>query len=150
MLKKLTIAKLIFLLGLVWPSIFLGQEIITGQVSVIDGDTIRIDNIKIRFLGIDAPDRGKDPQSAFYLDAKNALSVFVGHNSVSCQPTGDKSYDRIVAKCFLGKIDLSAFMVENGWAVDWPKFSKGDYADEMLLAKQKKLGVWTILSKSWR
>ncbi|HMS44222.1 MAG TPA: thermonuclease family protein [Alphaproteobacteria bacterium] len=130
--------------------IAIGQEVISGQASIIDGDTIRIDNIKIRLLGIDAPDKGKDPQSVFYTDSKNALSVFIGQHKISCQPTGDKSYDRIVAKCFMGKTDLAAYMVLNGWAVDWPKFSKGDYADEMLKAQQQKLGVWQKINYSWR
>lgn len=127
-----------------------GQEIIAGQASVIDGDTIKIDGVKIRLLGIDAPDKSKDPQSAFYLPAKNALSDFIGQQQITCRPTGDKSYDRIVASCFLGKKDIAEYMVKIGFAVDWPKFSKGIYADEMQFAVQNKIGMWGILSKSWR
>ena len=138
-----------FYLILVQP-VAIGQEIISGQASIIDGDTLKIDTVKIRLLGIDAPDKGKDPQSAFYTEAKNALTMYIGQQKISCQTTGDKSYDRLVAKCFLGKTDLAAFMVENGWAVDWPKFSKGDYADEMQKAQQQKLGIWGKLNKSWR
>lgn len=150
MFKNITTKSLIFLLVLGWPSILLGQEIISGFASVIDGDTIRLNNTKIRLLGIDAPDKGKTPQAAFYLDAKNVLADFVGQHEISCRPTGDKSYDRIVAICFLGKIDLSAYMVEKGYAVDWYNYSKGAYADEMKIAQQKKLGIWQTIKKSWR
>ena len=147
---KKTIGYLIFIFFISWPSLSIGQPPIIGQATVIDGDTIRIDNIKIRLLGIDAPDKGKDPQSVFYVPAQEVLANFIGQKKITCRPTGDKSYDRIVAICFLGKIDLSAHMVEQGYAVDWYNYSKGAYADEMMIAKQKKLGIWKVIKKSWR
>jgi endonuclease YncB( thermonuclease family) len=140
---------LFFVLFLLNPSLQ-AQEIIAGQVSVIDGDTLKIGTVKIRLLGIDAPDKGKTAQSVFYEQSKQALATFIGQQQITCRPTGDKSYDRIVASCFLGKKDIAEYMVEIGFAVDWPKFSKGIYADEMQFAVRNKVGMWGILSKSWR
>ena len=41
-----------------WPGS--AQEPITGVASVIDGDTIEIHGIRIRFFGIDAPEVGSN------------------------------------------------------------------------------------------
>jgi endonuclease YncB( thermonuclease family) len=40
-----------------WPGS--AQEPITGVASVIDGDTIEIHGVRIRFFGIDAPEGGQ-------------------------------------------------------------------------------------------
>jgi endonuclease YncB( thermonuclease family) len=38
-----------------------------------------------------------------------------------------KSRDRIVAQCFLDRLDLAEEMAKSGTACDWPKFSGGHY-----------------------
>jgi endonuclease YncB( thermonuclease family) len=35
--------------------------------------------------------------------------------------------DRIVAQCFLHKLDIAEEMTKSGTACDWPKFSGGHY-----------------------
>jgi endonuclease YncB( thermonuclease family) len=37
------------------------------------------------------------------------------------------SRDRIVAQCFLDKLDIAEEMAKSGTACDWPKFSGGHY-----------------------
>lgn len=47
---------------------------------------------------------------------------------VTAEIREDVSYDRIVAKCYLPDgTDLAAELVRQGLALDWPKFSGGEY-----------------------
>ena len=104
------------------------QADITGRASVIDGDTIEIRDQRIRLFGIDAPEgrqrcklNGKPwrcgQQSTF------ALAEFIGKAWVRCNERDRDRYKRIVAVCFLGNKNINAWMVRNGWAVDYRRYS---------------------------
>jgi endonuclease YncB( thermonuclease family) len=93
---------------------------------ITDGDTFRCDGgVKIRLWGVDAPERNTPKGPA----ATRALAEITHGQSLVCQRKG-KSYDRIVAQCFIGRRDVAAEMVRRGHAVDLPRFSKGLYAKE--------------------
>ncbi|WP_229174742.1 thermonuclease family protein [Bradyrhizobium ivorense] len=51
-------------------------------------------------------------------------------------------YGRSVAVCTVGKIDLADWLVRGGLAVDWPRYSKGDYASAEAKARAKQSGMW--------
>ena len=123
------------------------QADITGRASVIDGDTIEIRDQRIRLFGIDAPEgrqrcklNGKPwrcgKQSTF------ALAEFIGKAWVRCNERDRDRYKRIVAVCFLGNKNINAWMVRNGWALDYRRYSKGAYQTEQVQAKQDRLGIW--------
>lgn len=125
-----------------------GQEFI-GRASVIDGDTIEITGTRIRFDGIDAPEssqRCEDATGNQYRCGKvsaEALDRFLAASRpTSCAPKG-KSYDRVVAVCRRADgTNVNAWMVRNGYAIDWPKYSKGRYAPEQEAARAAKAGIW--------
>lgn len=100
------------------------REPITGRCFVIDGDTIVIRKQKIRFAGINAPELNKP----YGKQAKWTLVDLVKGQQITAHPTGETSYDRIVAKCFLpnGR-DLAAEMVKLGLALDIPHFKNAKY-----------------------
>ena len=56
MVQKILIFKIFFLIFLFNNNLIYAETII-GIATVIDGDTIHIDNNKIRLHGIDAPER---------------------------------------------------------------------------------------------
>jgi endonuclease YncB( thermonuclease family) len=109
-----------------------------GPVTHIrDGDTfvLRVDgvNLPVRLCGVDSPERdGKG-----YLPAKIALTELIKGKSVRCVQVGSgtpcdgrsrsTSRDRIVARCFVGDLDIAAEMVRSGKACAWPKFSGSYY-----------------------
>lgn len=101
------------------------ENSITGRCYVIDGDTIRIGNVNIRLVGIDAPEL----DHPWGKKAKWELFALCKGHKVRAVLEPDLSYDRVVATCFLpdGR-DLSAEMVKCGLALDWPKFSGGKYS----------------------
>src|SRR6201987_727573 len=106
---------------------------LTGQASVIDGDTIEIHGTRIRLWGIDAPEstqlcRGEDSlQYRCGAKAANDLDVFIARRPVSCTPISLDQYGRIVATCTVDGTDLGQWLVSNGLALDWPNYSHGMY-----------------------
>ncbi|KIN71654.1 thermonuclease family protein [Sulfitobacter guttiformis] len=109
---------------------------IEGAPYVIDGDTIVIKKTQIRLFGIDAPEinhpHGKN--------AKWAMVALCKGQTIRAQVSDQDAHGRTVARCYLpdGR-DLSAEMVKQGMAIDWPKFSGGIYREMELPDVRKKL-----------
>ncbi|MBL6426700.1 MAG: thermonuclease family protein [Maritimibacter sp.] len=101
------------------------ETTITGKCYVIDGDTIQIGKVRLRLAGIDAPEL----DHPWGQKAKWELVRLCKGAVITAELEQDISYDRLVATCYLpdGR-DLSAEMVRLGFALDWPKFSKGKYS----------------------
>ena len=97
---------------------------ITGKCHVVDGDTIHIGKHKIRLAGINAPELDEP----YGQQAKWALVEICKGQVITAYPDGEKSYERIVATCFLddGR-DLGAEMVKMELALDIPLFPNADY-----------------------
>ena len=96
---------------------------IKGRARVIDGDTLWVGRIKIRLNGIDAPERGQ-PR---YRAATQTLQKLVAGKTVVCRLNGDKTYDRYVGVCYVGKYDLAASVIASGNALDCARYSGGRY-----------------------
>ena len=131
------------------------KSIIEGKAIVLDGDTIKIKGERIRFGGIDAPEsyyKGKkqtcieDSNKVFCGQiSKEKLMEKIGNNSLNCKIEKNKDrYKRSVGECFLKEESLSVFMVRNGYAFDWPRYSKGKFLNDQEYAKINKLGFWNM------
>jgi endonuclease YncB( thermonuclease family) len=118
---------------------------LAGTASVIDGDTIEIHGERIRLDGFDSPERGSMCGSAnVYKGAAFALSNFIGQHTVICDISGKDRYDRKIGDCKAGGKSLAEFMVGEGWARDWPRYSHGAYADEERQARNARRGIWGL------
>jgi endonuclease YncB( thermonuclease family) len=94
---------------------------VTGQASVIDGDTLEIHGTRIRLWGIDAPEssqRCRNDESLQYrcgAKAANELDTFIARRPVDCSPVSLDQYGRTVAY-----VRLMASTLRTGWyATDW-------------------------------
>ncbi len=119
---------------------------LTGIPKIIDGDTIRIGSTRIRLHGIDAPEAkqtctagGKEWRCGW--EATNALANIVGKHWVSCSKRDVDRYGRVVAVCRAGPINLNAWMVGNGWAVAYRRYSL-DYVRDEDKARKAGRGMW--------
>ena len=104
---------------------YVRPETISGKCYVIDGDTIKIGQMRLRLAGIDAPELNHP----WGKKAKWELVAMCEASKFMARIEPDISYDRLVATCFLpdGR-DLSAEMVRKGLALDWPEYSKGEHS----------------------
>ncbi len=154
--------KIIFLLffaviiGLIFYSIqnFFSKAK-AASLLIIDGDTIKLDGKKIRFSGIDAPEsyyKGKI-QTCIKNDtnvdcgklSKNFLIELIGNNEIKCKlETTPDQYDRSLGECFVNGKSISRSLVRNGYAFDYPKYSKKKFHKDQEYAKSRKLGLWSM------
>lgn len=102
-----------------------GCSVIMGACYVVDGDTIKIKQQRIRLMGIDAPEMDQP----YGEKAKWAMHGLTKGQIVSVHIVGEDIHGRSVGICYLqdGR-DLAAELVRMGLALDWPYFSKGKYA----------------------
>ena len=123
------------------------NNVAKGKARIIDGDTIEINKEKIRFGGINSPERNE----VGYRLAKDKLTEKIAKNIITCVREKNKDkYRRTVAECFINGESLSSFMVKKGYACDYIYYSKGKYAKEQKYAKINKLGVWKMkYNTSW-
>ena len=139
---------------------------VIGLPKVVDGDTIHIKSYKIRLEGIDAPEmkqKCKKPylqimfftfQKDYYCGqvSKKKLIQKIGNKPVKCILLGKDRYKRYLAQCFKGNINLNKWMVRNGYAVAYRRYSKLYISDENF-AKEEKLGLWKgtfVKPEKWR
>ena len=134
---------------LVSPTLAAGSTV-TGRASVVDGDTIDLHGERIRFDGIDAPEswqRCEDAKGKAYRCGKAAAdaldSFLAASRPTTCDISGSDRYGRFIGRCKRadGK-SVNAWIVRNGWALDWPKYSGGDFAADEKAAKTEKRGIW--------
>lgn len=119
-------------------------QFVQGSAYVVDGDTLVIKKTQIRLFGIDAPEMNHP----YGKSAKWALISLCKGRSVRAEITDQDAFGRTVARCYLedGR-DLSAEMVRLGMAIDWPKFSGGEYRALETPDARKKLWLATARQK---
>ena len=130
----------------------LSTALLVGIVTdVKDGDTFVLsltsEHETIRLWGIDAPEKSQ-PGGA---DARRVLRDMIKHETLACKGLYRDDYDRLIATCTINGRDLGALLVQIGYAMDYPRYSKGHYAQMQAKAKSQKRGLWSgDFRKPWQ
>ena len=142
---------------------------ISGVPKIVDGDTVHIKDYKFRLEGIDAPEmRQKCKKESFKISSivgfifykdyscgkisKEKLINKISGSEIKCISTSKDRYKRYIATCFKGKTNLNQWMVRNGFAIAYRRYSKKYVLDEDF-AKENKLGLWQgkfMAPEKWR
>ena len=145
------------LLLLLWPAAG-GAETLTGKTYVTDGDTVKISGERIRLEGIDAPEtnqRCKDVSGKSYdcgLVSTAALRTKIGRNSITCEGTTRDRYGRFLGICYLNELDLNGWLVQNGYALAYTRYSRR-YVSAEREARENSRGLWAgefVAPWNWR
>jgi len=124
------------------------NDVKSYEIKIIDGDTIHLNNEKIRFTGIDTPELKQTcnrNNEIIYcgIQARQLLINKIGKNKVNCIKEGKDQYKRILAECFVNDLSLSRFLVRQGYAFAYRKYSKKFIEDENF-AKNNNMGMWSM------
>jgi endonuclease YncB( thermonuclease family) len=129
---------------------------IIGTATIINADTLEIHSDRVRLQGIDAPESSQQCTDAAWVvylcgsRAAVALTDFINRRPVECFEVDRDRYGRMVARCEVAGVDLSEWLVRQGWALDWPRYSKGAYALEQAEARNAGRDIWAgRFAKPW-
>ena len=128
---------------------FISSALYAQNIKILDGDTIHIEKVKYRFHGIDAPEIS---QICKVVNNKNVkcgelskqkLIEKISNKKVNCKKIAIDRYKRVVAECYVDDESLSKYLVKNGYAFAYRRYSKKFIEDENF-AKKYKLGLWSM------
>ena len=124
------------------------NDVKSYEIKIIDGDTIHLNKEKIRFTGIDTPELkqtcSKNNEIIYCgIEARQLLIDKIGKNQVYCIREGKDQYNRTLAECFIKDLSLSKFLVREGYAFAYRKYSKKFINDENY-ARKKSMGMWSM------
>ena len=121
-----------------------GQTV--GTATVIDGDSLTIGQAEIRLWGIDAVELYQTCQRGGKSwpcgqAGKQALTDKIAGQSLTCQHKDIDRYGRVIAECYGNGESINAWLVRNGWALAYRRYSEKFVRDETA-AKAGVQGIW--------
>ena len=118
MLRALTLVLVLIAPALTVPA--LAAEV-SGPARVIDGDTVVVGSTHVRLKGVDAAELN----TAFGQLARFKMIAIVGTSTLTCELTGERTYNRQVGYCFRDDdgVDINQAIVEQGFALACPRYS---------------------------
>jgi endonuclease YncB( thermonuclease family) len=131
---------------------------ISGVPRIVDGDTLVVGATKIRLGGIDAPETDQICLNAngerwtCGIDARDQLAAHIAGRVIACSSNGIDVYQRSLAICSLAGQNLNAWMVQEGWALAYVKYSS-EYQQAEEDAHGHQRGLWRgafIAPWDWR
>ncbi|MDW8314436.1 MAG: thermonuclease family protein [Rhodovarius sp.] len=120
---------------------------LAGPAEVVDADTILLAGRLVRLEAIDAPERR---QPCWRADgspwacgeaAAEALTAFLRERPVVCTLQGSDRFARLVGRCEADGEDIQAWLVREGWALAYSRYSDR-YRPEEEEARRQGPGMW--------
>ena len=77
----------------------------------------------------------------FSIKAKLALINLINKHEIKCVINDKDRYKRLIGTCFIKDLNINSWLVKNGWALAYRKYSS-KYRDEEDWAKNNLKGLW--------
>ena len=117
-----------------------------AKVNVVDGDSLEIDDRRIRLDGIDAPELVQtcfDADGTEYQCGYKAMEFaadFIADKQPDCRCLSEKDrYGRELCECFVDDISLNEALVRAGWAMSYRDTKFDELQND---AEAHKRGIW--------
>jgi endonuclease YncB( thermonuclease family) len=117
-------------------------ETVTARAQVIDGATLRLEGRAIRLWGIAVP----APTRADGMHSTIGLFRLVDGRIVTCHINDERDQSAFWGKCEAAGLDVSALMVDGGYARDCPAQSNARYRIQEQRARDKGSELTTSFS----
>ena len=96
---------------------------ITGIAHVTDGDTVKINNTRIRLHGIDAPERNQKCEKYGQKwrcgqASTKLLRTLTTNKTITCKGSSTDRYKRLIAVCYVNGVTLMRRWLMPDW--HWP------------------------------
>lgn len=106
-----------------------------ADVTIVDGDTVKIDGKTIRIVQIDTPELNGHCEAEVEnaMHAANRLRELLATGNVTYKATGTDRYGRTLAKVYVGKTDVGKAMIKEGYALPYQPGAE---------AKLKRVQTW--------
>ena len=133
------------------------RSALSGLARVVDGDTLDVGRARVRLHGIDAPESAQRCRASGRYwrcgrKAARALASRIGGRTVACEERDRDAYGRVVAVCAVAGLDLNEWMVSQGWAFAYRRYSR-DYVAAESRARAARRGIWrgeVVAPWEWR
>jgi endonuclease YncB( thermonuclease family) len=141
------IRRVLFLLLLLPTSLFGEPLILKGRAQVVDGDTFLLDGKTIRLEGIDAFEKDQACKTlkgeiwGCGRETLNKLKTLIEGKFTICYSNG-KDGARFLATCEVESQNINRWLVSQGLAVAYRKYSTS-YIPEEHLARETRKGGWS-------
>ena len=120
---------------------------VTGQVRVIDADTLDVGGVRVRLQGIDAVEASQTCRTEQRVEfacgrvaADWARARWEGAWA-SCTNEGPGGHGRMAGVCRVGAEDIAATLVVEGFARAYPEYSRA-YTAHQAAAEAREAGLW--------
>lgn len=140
--------KIVAFLALLLSAAPVKANELVGVASVIDADTLEIRGVWIRLHGIDAPEsrqlcrhRSGDKRRCGQ-QAALAQADRIGRRTVNCAVRDVDRYNRAIAVGTQDNQDLNRWLVSEGWAVAYRRYSR-DYIEAETAARSAGRNIWS-------
>ncbi len=149
--------KLLFAILLLLPAMAQAADV-TGVAKVREGDTVVIGTSRIRLAAIDAPSvdqlclNNSGERWTCGVAARDELIKHADNKTWTCHVGAADRRGRLLGRCEVDGEDIQKWIVKNGWALSYVRFSHEYDADEKA-AREAKAGMWQgafIAPWDWR
>lgn len=135
--------------GLIWPLTCIQSPTIaySQSIIVVDGDTLKIGDTTYRLHGIDTPEHGQKCNRAgggtwrCGRESTSALKKLIDGKPVRCDDRGQDDYQRTIAVCHVGDLEINDTLVRRGYAWAFTTYSM-DYVNVENEARARGVGIW--------
>lgn len=126
---------------------FRETEVVSGKVRVVDADTLDVGGTRVRLRGIDGVEKNQTCQDNAGTEwpcgqlAFERLDMAFGGEDMRCFVQDTDRYGRAVADCEIAGISVNYWVIRNGWAVAYSRYSR-DFEAVEAEARADQIGIF--------